>query len=308
MRRAPPGFLRGPPMRSVPRRSVRRQPRIRKDTALRTIDRILRHCSATPEGGDVGIDTIRGWHVDDNGRSDIGHHHVIELDGTRRSGRPDSEIGAHVHGHNADSIGICHDGGRLSAEGHAHAGAEGPALRACGRSSGAPSGRHGARPRRIRVEGPPLLRRERLSGGPSARTRSGGEHRATSKLRPPRPSERGRRIRGHGLPRRSSGRRLPGGLAAAEHDDASTPPSARARARPSVLAAGGGGPPRAAPAATLRARSGPSPPARAPCRRARPAAPRRPAPAAGRSCSGRGSPSRSRRTSSRQRRRASCPW
>jgi N-acetylmuramoyl-L-alanine amidase len=78
---------------------------------MRTINRIIWHCSATPEGRDVKIATIRGWHVDDNGWSDIGYHYVIELDGSVREGRAEAEIGAHVGGHNGDSIGICYVGG-----------------------------------------------------------------------------------------------------------------------------------------------------------------------------------------------------
>ncbi|MFO7854019.1 MAG: N-acetylmuramoyl-L-alanine amidase [Paracoccaceae bacterium] len=83
---------------------------------MRTIDRIIWHCSATPEGRDVGVDTIRDWHVNDNGWRDIGYHYVIELDGTLRRGRPESEIGAHVKGHNGDSIGICYVGGMTADE------------------------------------------------------------------------------------------------------------------------------------------------------------------------------------------------
>lgn len=37
----------------------------------------------------------------------IGYHHVIETDGTPRIGRPEAQIGAHVAGSNADSIGVC---------------------------------------------------------------------------------------------------------------------------------------------------------------------------------------------------------
>lgn len=78
---------------------------------MRKIDTIIVHCSATPEGRDVKTDTIKSWHVDDNGWSDIGYHYIIELDGKIVEGRPISVQGAHARGHNKTSIGICYVGG-----------------------------------------------------------------------------------------------------------------------------------------------------------------------------------------------------
>ena len=78
---------------------------------MREINKIIVHCSATPEGRDVDIETIRGWHVNERGWSDIGYHYVIELDGAIKKGRPVSIQGAHTKGHNKNSIGICYVGG-----------------------------------------------------------------------------------------------------------------------------------------------------------------------------------------------------
>lgn len=78
---------------------------------MRDINRIIIHCSATPEGRDIDAATIKDWHVNGNKWSDIGYHYVIKLDGTIESGRPLDIAGAHVKGHNADSIGICYIGG-----------------------------------------------------------------------------------------------------------------------------------------------------------------------------------------------------
>lgn len=78
---------------------------------MREINKIIIHCSDTPEGRDVSTDTIRGWHVNERGWSDIGYHYVILLDGTIDSGRPEKRQGAHVAGHNKNSIGICYIGG-----------------------------------------------------------------------------------------------------------------------------------------------------------------------------------------------------
>jgi N-acetylmuramoyl-L-alanine amidase len=76
----------------------------------RKIDKIIIHCSATPEGKDISVETIRDWHLK-RGWSDIGYHYVIDLDGRVHAGRPIEKTGAHVKGHNTGSIGICYIGG-----------------------------------------------------------------------------------------------------------------------------------------------------------------------------------------------------
>ena len=78
---------------------------------MRKINKIIVHCSATPEGKDVKTETIKDWHVNGNHWKDIGYHYVIELDGSIHNGRDESVIGAHCSGQNADSIGICYVGG-----------------------------------------------------------------------------------------------------------------------------------------------------------------------------------------------------
>ena len=77
---------------------------------MRDINKIILHCTATPEGRDVSIDTIRQWHLE-RGWSDIGYHYVIYLDGTIKEGRPVERQGAHVRGYNKNSIGITYVGG-----------------------------------------------------------------------------------------------------------------------------------------------------------------------------------------------------
>jgi len=78
---------------------------------MRKIDKIIIHCSATPEGRDVTVEEIRKWHVEGNGWSDIGYHIVIERDGSVQMGRPLHIEGAHTRGQNKNSIGICYIGG-----------------------------------------------------------------------------------------------------------------------------------------------------------------------------------------------------
>lgn len=76
----------------------------------RDIKELIVHCSATPEGKDYSVDTIRQWHLQ-RGFSDIGYHYIIYRDGSIHIGRDESIIGAHCTGHNTNSIGICYIGG-----------------------------------------------------------------------------------------------------------------------------------------------------------------------------------------------------
>lgn len=87
---------------------------------MRSIDRIILHCSDSSFGDAALIDN---WHKQ-RGWKGIGYHYVILngypdeashrrgrpqfwRDGEVQSGRHLSEEGAHVHGANANSIGIC---------------------------------------------------------------------------------------------------------------------------------------------------------------------------------------------------------
>lgn len=78
---------------------------------MRDIRKIFIHCSATLPSHEITVDTIRKWHVEDRGWSDIGYHYVITTDGEVHDGRPVEKKGAHVRGQNHDSIGICLIGG-----------------------------------------------------------------------------------------------------------------------------------------------------------------------------------------------------
>lgn len=78
---------------------------------MKTINKIIVHCSDTPPDRDVDAAEIRRWHVNDNGWDDIGYHYVIKRDGTIEKGRDIHIPGAHCRGHNSDSLGICLAGG-----------------------------------------------------------------------------------------------------------------------------------------------------------------------------------------------------
>jgi N-acetylmuramoyl-L-alanine amidase len=77
---------------------------------MREINKIIVHCTATPEGRKVSVEEIDSWHKQ-RGWSQIGYHYVVQLDGTINPGRPITITGAHVKGHNKGSIGITYVGG-----------------------------------------------------------------------------------------------------------------------------------------------------------------------------------------------------
>lgn len=87
----------------------------------RTINKIILHCSATPEGEDYSVDSIDYSHKsrnfsyyidpDTNERRYIGYHYIIRRDGTIVRCRPENVRGCHTTNHNYDSIGICYIGG-----------------------------------------------------------------------------------------------------------------------------------------------------------------------------------------------------
>jgi len=88
----------------------------------RTINAIVIHCAATPNGKTFKAVDVDAMHRnrkppftrDSQARrnfnpdlTSIGYHFVIDVDGTIETGRSLEEIGAHVQGSNARSIGIC---------------------------------------------------------------------------------------------------------------------------------------------------------------------------------------------------------
>lgn len=86
----------------------------------RQINEIVIHCSASENGKRVTVEDIERWHADrgfwrkqvfrdlQNLRlGSIGYHFVIYTSGTVATGRHLEEIGAHVAGSNARSIGVC---------------------------------------------------------------------------------------------------------------------------------------------------------------------------------------------------------
>ena len=102
------------------------------------IHKIVVHCSATRNGkslkqpGKTAAQVIDGWHKQRGFKRQlaaqrafnphlysIGYHFVIDVDGSVETGRQVGEIGAHVKGHNQNSVGICLVGG-ITASGKNH--------------------------------------------------------------------------------------------------------------------------------------------------------------------------------------------
>ena len=87
-----------------------------KKKTPRVINLIVFHCSDSDNPNHDNVETIRKWHTErgfigpdgvEGTEDDIGYHFVITKDGKIHQGRPVEEVGAHVKGHNKDSIGIC---------------------------------------------------------------------------------------------------------------------------------------------------------------------------------------------------------
>lgn len=93
---------------------------------MRRINKIIIHCSASDDPGHDNLEAIKDLHTSPlskvlkwgkyttNGRgwSDVGYHFFISKNGVLFNGRPENITGAHVRGHNRDSIGICLSGER----------------------------------------------------------------------------------------------------------------------------------------------------------------------------------------------------
>lgn len=82
----------------------------------RLITDIIVHCTASKEGVPMTVEQIRKEHTKPksqggNGWNDIGYHIVVLLDGTIANGRDVDYVGAHVSGHNSNSIGVVYVGG-----------------------------------------------------------------------------------------------------------------------------------------------------------------------------------------------------
>ena len=77
---------------------------------MRPINKIIVHCTATPEGRAHTVKDVDTWHRQ-RGFNGIGYHYLIGLNGEVWEGRPIEKAGAHTECYNSSSIGIAYVGG-----------------------------------------------------------------------------------------------------------------------------------------------------------------------------------------------------
>lgn len=77
---------------------------------MREINLVVIHCTDSDFPQHDNITTVREWHVDQNGWSDIGYHYFINKMGKLHIARRIGNPGAHVRGKNSHSIGIAVSG------------------------------------------------------------------------------------------------------------------------------------------------------------------------------------------------------
>lgn len=77
----------------------------------RPINRIVIHCSASPQGRGDDAHTIDAWHLENDGWDGIGYHYVILEDGTIQKGKWVDNMPIHAKGFNRGAIAICRIGG-----------------------------------------------------------------------------------------------------------------------------------------------------------------------------------------------------
>lgn len=78
---------------------------------MRRFELAIIHCSATPGDQQLSPEHLAEQHAKRGIRRPGGYHFYICRDGTIIRLRKLSEIGAHAYGYNANSVGICYEGG-----------------------------------------------------------------------------------------------------------------------------------------------------------------------------------------------------
>lgn len=77
---------------------------------MRSIRLIVIHCSATRADRDFSEADLAVCHCR-RGFNGPGYHYYIRKNGDIKLTRPEERIGAHAKGYNADSLGVCYEGG-----------------------------------------------------------------------------------------------------------------------------------------------------------------------------------------------------
>lgn len=77
---------------------------------MRKIDFIVVHYTATYPEKNPTVSEIDSWHRKAGSR-EFGYHWYIDRQAKLFEGRPEEQLGAHVRGHNHNTIGVCWAGG-----------------------------------------------------------------------------------------------------------------------------------------------------------------------------------------------------
>ena len=91
---------------------------LRSDSARssRKIDYLVVHCSDTSPTQNYTVEMLKADHKRRGFGAWPGYHFYIRRDGHVFYTRPISQMGCHVKGFNARSIGVCYEGGRLASK------------------------------------------------------------------------------------------------------------------------------------------------------------------------------------------------
>mgnify|MGYP000657493275 CR=1 FL=1 len=77
---------------------------------MANIKKVIIHCTDSEDSLDFGFRDIDEWHRQNGWLSDsgisCGYHWIVRRNGAIEAGRPETERGAHVKGHNTGSLGI----------------------------------------------------------------------------------------------------------------------------------------------------------------------------------------------------------
>ena len=85
-------------------------PSMKSPPAMRRIDLIVIHCTATRENRRLSEEELDTYHRS-LGFSECGYHFYVRRDGSIIAMRPVAKVGAHVSGYNSHSIGVAYEGG-----------------------------------------------------------------------------------------------------------------------------------------------------------------------------------------------------
>lgn len=78
---------------------------------MRSINKIIIHCTDSPDSLDIGFKDINAWHKENGWISktscvSCGYHYIVKRNGKVEVGRMEEEVGAHCYRHNKRSIGV----------------------------------------------------------------------------------------------------------------------------------------------------------------------------------------------------------